>query len=347
MRFAIEEAARRGMWVMLYDEGMYPSGSASGRVVAENPVYQCRGLDRIEITGDGLPQLAPGQTLIADVTYKGVRYAIVDRPIDSVIRGLHFLNEDADRSSGDEPPEDEPPAADLLNPDATFAFIRQSYDRYYQAFGEHFGSTIRAIFTDEPSLLGRPRERGIMPGTSDILGHLNRYLGYDFTPFLPALWDDGAPEQIMRDFSRAVDQRIETTYYAQLYDWCERHKIALTGHPAEPDATTILRYFPHAGAGHRLALRRAGSAFRARGSAVDAGESGVQRHAPQRAAAQRQRVLRRLRRVAELRGNALAGELAAGARLQPLDPARLLLLGARRASSRAPARRGHPQPLVG
>ena len=42
---------------------------------------------------------------------------------------------------------------------------------------------------------------------------------------------------------RALDQRLEATYYAQLYDWCEQHGIALTGHPAEPDATTILRYF--------------------------------------------------------------------------------------------------------
>ena len=51
LRFAIEEAARRGMWVMLYDEGMYPSGSASGQVVAENPTYQCRGLERIALAG--------------------------------------------------------------------------------------------------------------------------------------------------------------------------------------------------------------------------------------------------------------------------------------------------------
>ena len=31
MRFAVREAARRGMWVILYDEGMYPSGSSPDR----------------------------------------------------------------------------------------------------------------------------------------------------------------------------------------------------------------------------------------------------------------------------------------------------------------------------
>ena len=239
LRFAIEEAARRGMWVMLYDEGMYPSGSASGRVVAENPAYQCRGLERIALAGDAEIVLQPDQTLVADVIYKGQRYAIIDRPLDSVIRGLHFINEDSDES----PPEDEPPAADLLNPDATLAFIRHSYERYYQAFGDHFGTTIRAIFTDEPNLLGRSRESDVMPGTTGILRHVNDYLGCDFTPDLPALWDADAPEGIKLDYLRALDHRLETTYYAPLYDWCEQHGVALTGHPAEPDATTILRYF--------------------------------------------------------------------------------------------------------
>ena len=37
MRVAIEEAARRRMSVFLYDEGMYPSGSSSGQVVATDP----------------------------------------------------------------------------------------------------------------------------------------------------------------------------------------------------------------------------------------------------------------------------------------------------------------------
>ncbi|MEJ2705499.1 MAG: hypothetical protein P8Z79_23910, partial [Sedimentisphaerales bacterium] len=44
MRFAIEQAAKRDMWVMLYDEGMYPSGSSSGQVVEANPAFRTRGL---------------------------------------------------------------------------------------------------------------------------------------------------------------------------------------------------------------------------------------------------------------------------------------------------------------
>ena len=110
MRFAIEEAQRRGMWVILYDEGMYPSGSSSGQVVAEDASYQCRGMVRInvdavqpnsndqgvQIGADGQPILGEYQTLVAEVEHQGTHYAIVQRPIESVIRGLHYINEDSD-----------------------------------------------------------------------------------------------------------------------------------------------------------------------------------------------------------------------------------------------------------
>ena len=39
MKLAVEEARKRKMYVILYDEGMYPSGSASGQVVAHNPAH--------------------------------------------------------------------------------------------------------------------------------------------------------------------------------------------------------------------------------------------------------------------------------------------------------------------
>ncbi len=44
VKFAVEEAARTGMRVCLYDEGMYPSGSAHGDVVRSNPAFAAQGL---------------------------------------------------------------------------------------------------------------------------------------------------------------------------------------------------------------------------------------------------------------------------------------------------------------
>jgi hypothetical protein len=265
MRFAIERAAERDMWVILYDEGMYPSGSSSGQVVAENPAFRTRGLvcidldeatpgtevQGVRIDAEGKPDLAAAQTLVATTRRKsnGHRLAIVDRPARegrSVIRGLHFVDDDPPRRTDRrEVPENQPPGADILNPESVACFIRLVYQRYYDEFGPHFGKTVRAIFTDEPSLLARGAERGMIPGTTGILEHINRFLGYDFTEHLPALWYEDEPEAQMRrrDYNRAIQARLEETFYRQISDWCSTHGVALTGHPMGPDDIGHLRHF--------------------------------------------------------------------------------------------------------
>lgn len=263
MRFAIEEAARRDMWVILYDEAMYPSGSSAGQVVAENPSYACRALVQVDLTvatpGEQIQGISVGkfgveltdqQTLVAVVTrqHDQHRIAIVDRPINSTIRGVHFVEYDPPRRDDHkEVEENHPLAGDLLNPEAMQCFIRLVYQRYYDEFGSHFGKTIKAIFTDEPGLLGKGRPGGInpRPGTTGILKHVNAFLGYDFAPHLPALWDDAEPDfdRHRKDYGRAIRQRLQETYYQPISDWCGAHGIALTGHPENSDDIGMLRHF--------------------------------------------------------------------------------------------------------
>jgi hypothetical protein len=226
------------MYVLLYDEGMYPSGSSSGQVVASNPDFQCRCLAkrRLAKREDVRPGL--GEHVVAVVTRQnGSRIAVIDRKAASYIRGLHYVDEG--------PAEDEPPAGDILNPAAVAQFIRLVYDRLAERFSAYFGKTIIAIFTDEPSLLGRCRERDVFPGTTGILAEVNRILGYDFTPHLPALWYDDEPDsrRFRDDYYHALSVRLEETYYSQLSQWCEAHGLALTGHPSQGDAIGPLRFF--------------------------------------------------------------------------------------------------------
>jgi len=265
MRFTIEQAAKREMWVILYDEGMYPSGSSSGQVVAENSAFRTRGLVSVDldeaeagsevrgvrIGSDGEPELAPGQTLVAIVKRKGNghRIAVVDRAAAegrSYIRGLHFTEKDPPRRANHrEVGENHPPAADILNPEAVACFIRLVYQKYYDAFGRHFGKTVPAIFTDEPSLLAKGAERGMVPGTTGILEHVNTFLGYDFTEHLPALWHRDEPDAELhrRNYNRALQARLEQTFYHPISEWCGAHGVALTGHPMGPDDIGHLRHF--------------------------------------------------------------------------------------------------------
>ncbi|HEV7300692.1 MAG TPA: hypothetical protein VGN72_15105 [Tepidisphaeraceae bacterium] len=247
VQIAVAEAARLDMRVVLYDEGMYPSGSASGQVVATNAAYQCRGLSAAESDDAALPLLSAGQTHIATARRANGRWLhVIDRPVDSVIRGLHYLN-DAPTSTHSDAAEETPPAADLLNAAAVQCFIRLVYDRFYDALRPYFGKTIIGLFTDEPDLLGRLREPRalVRPGTSDILAHVNAHLGYDFAPHLPALWFDDEPDaaRYRADYARAVNHRLEQTYYAPLSRWCAAHGVSLMGHPAQPDEIGLMKYF--------------------------------------------------------------------------------------------------------
>ena len=241
MRLAIEEAARRRMFVVLYDEGMYPSGSSSGQVVARNPQHAARGFAKIDLAPGAEPRLAPGWKLVATLDRPaGQRLAVVERPSGGVIRGLHYLGDE----NAARPREDTPPAGDILNPAAVASFIELVYDRFAREFGAHFGQTVLGIFTDEPSLLGRD-VRGLVPGNAAALAQVNRFLGYDFTPFLADLWYADTPDSARRrgDYQRACNHLLEESYYRPLSEWCARHGLALTGHPAESTDIGAERHF--------------------------------------------------------------------------------------------------------
>ncbi len=232
MKLAVAEAHKHGMYVVLYDDGMYPSGSSSGQVVKENPAFAERMLDKIDIAQGEEPELQPDWDLVTVIERPdGKRLAVVDRPSGGTMRGLHFLDENPANVI-----EDRPPLADLLNPEAVNSFIRLVYNRYYKELGQYFGNTVFAIFTDEPHLGN---------GTCGILQEVNRILGYDFTPYLADLWYDDHENSGQRraEYQRAISIRAEETYYTPLSKWCEAHGIALTGHPAGSMDIGMERFF--------------------------------------------------------------------------------------------------------
>lgn len=234
MRTALEEAKRRGMYVLLYDEGMYPSGSSAGQVAAKNPRYAARGFSVQEVpenvpTEKVNPHPEPLWDLVTVLSRpNGKRIAIYERPSKGVIRGLHYLDEGTPRQR-----EFLPPAGDILSPEAARCFRELVYDRFYQEFGEYFGSVVLGIFTDEPSELGRGHARGVVPGNAYALKKVSERLGYDFTPYLGDLWFKDTPESEQRRhaYLQALHLVLVETYYQPLSEWCLKHGVGLCGHP--------------------------------------------------------------------------------------------------------------------
>lgn len=220
VRFIVDTASGLGMKVVLYDEGMYPSGSAHGMVAAANPEYASKGIT--------LRKEPAGGTVL--VTLSGERHIVYDFT-GGTIRGIHFGEDDAEPGA--------PKSADILNPRAVEEFIRLTHERYYQELEKYFGNTVVAFFTDEPCALGRNAGayREWVPGMEQEIreqgGCLEELEGL-FT---------GQDNHTVRIYHRLIKRHLRETFYARLSKWCEEHGIALMGHPAESDDIEEELYF--------------------------------------------------------------------------------------------------------
>ncbi len=220
VRFIVKTAAELGMKIVLYDEGMYPSGSAHGMVVEKNPDFAAKGIALREKNDEGevLVKLSGNRYIIKDFTR-------------GTIRGIHFGEDDGEKGA--------PPAADILNPEAVRIFISLTHDRYYENLKEYFGNTVIAFFTDEPCPLGR--NAGDFREWADGMENEIEEQGGRLEE-LEALFT-GGENRTTKIYRRLVKKHLRESFYAQISAWCENHGIALMGHPAESDDVEEELYF--------------------------------------------------------------------------------------------------------
>ena len=220
MEHIVRTASELAMTVVLYDEGMYPSGSAHGEVVKTNPAFASLG---ITLTED----CSKGKVLAA---WDDGKY-LVQRPTGGTIRGIHFGEDDGET--------DAPPSADILNPEAVRTFLRLTHERYYARLKQYFGTTIIGFFTDEPCVLGRG-VRGYFEWTDGLDGDLVAAGGK--LSELRALFEKkgNATTELYR---KLIGRRLNDAYYRQLQAWCQDHGVALMGHPQNSDDVEALRFF--------------------------------------------------------------------------------------------------------
>lgn len=221
VKYIVETAAELNMKVVLYDEGMYPSGSAHGQVVATNPSFASKGVQLLEEKpeqGEIITQFPDGKYLVYDYT-------------QGTIRGIHFGEDDGEVGA--------PASADILNPEAVDCFIHLTHDRYYDALSEYFGNTVIAFFTDEPCALGRNagQFREWLPGLEkEIMAAGGRLED------LEAIFNQNKNDTTVI-YHKLIKKHLRENFYAKLSCWCEEHGISLMGHPEASDDVEEELYF--------------------------------------------------------------------------------------------------------
>ncbi len=249
----LEEAEHRNMVVVLYDEAMYPSGSAHGRIAAENPYLAARALTAIKseetsadaeilyrfwIKLDENGQLEDVLSAPHTENDMYVGYNFILTYTEGTIRGLLPEEDDGQPNA--------PKAADILNPYAVKLFTQYTHDLYYERLSRFFGKTVIGFFTDEPSACGRyPNMDRRISWTYDL--HEDFFAcGGQFTDIAALLFptkDAGISQKAAKIYNKTLQYRLNNAYYQTLSDWCQEHNVALMGHPAESgDCDTLLKF---------------------------------------------------------------------------------------------------------
>ncbi len=255
---AIDEAQKLGLEVWLFDEWMYPSGVAGGKVVQSNPTFALHTVEARSLTLSGpavsgewdIPTpLQPGERLLSVSAIRKQDHPIDLTPTPPSTRvrwrkpeGEHRLVWTVVRVHEPAPGWTMKNMIDVMNPAATAEFIRLTHEATLRHFAPHFGKTIKGFFSDETgfrnitsyeSLPGDPRMP--MPW-SPILGEtFRKWKQYDLIPWLPALWYDLGPRgrQLRFDFIDVCSRAFAENFFHPQQEWCRRHGVRFIGHLVE------------------------------------------------------------------------------------------------------------------
>jgi hypothetical protein len=239
---AVDACRRLGLGVWIYDEEGYPSGAAGGLVLAENREYEALLLVYDPTRRDPF-FLRPGY----EFTHATSNYHAARR----------YINLADDR--------------------AVACFLRTTHDAYWQHLQPHFGRTIQAFFTDEPSLMsvpvGPPPEKirgklrivdpvdpGVQPLPSvpwayDLPERYRQRYGEDLIGQRRSLFEGYTAEdrRIRRQFWALVADLVSERFFGQIQQWCGRHGVASSGHTLHEE--TILAHGPLEGNGLKVLER--------------------------------------------------------------------------------------------
>lgn len=215
----VEACRSLGLLVWLYDEDGYPSGAAGGLVLEQNRSFEAQGL----------------------VYDRDKAEPFVIRPVYEFTHASN--NYYAARRY-----------ANLIDDRAVRCFIEKTHDAYWTRLRSHFGKTIRAAFTDEPSLIAvnigqipedaRRRVRVVdpldptvhplpaVPWCEDLPTRYAMQYDEDIVSQRRSLFEGNTAEdrKVRRQYWSLVADLIAERYFGALQTWCRAHGIASSGH---------------------------------------------------------------------------------------------------------------------
>ncbi len=214
IKTCLDKADQLGMQAWAYDENGWPSGFADGRVPQKGIEYQQKHLRCISYSADA----ETPENIIGIYRKINNEFKMVDKAESGDIIICFTVN---------------PYYIDIMNADVIADFINESYEKYYERFGERFGTSLKGFFTDEPQFGNGFR----IPWSFILPQKFEEKYGYKLIDKLPLLFNDTDDSYSFRyDYYSLLNELLTTSYFKQIYDWCEAHNCKLTGHSMQEDS---------------------------------------------------------------------------------------------------------------
>ena len=215
----VKTCSQLGLRVWIYDEDGYPSGSAGGLVLKENPDHEA-----LSLTYNPAQQEPFALRPAYEHTHASNNYGAARR----------YPN--------------------LIDDEAVKSFVDITHQAYRQRLSEYFGNTIEAFFTDEPSLIAvnigalpesvrksvrvvDPLDETLAPLASvpwvrDLPQLYEQRYGEDINASRRSLFqgDKEQDRKVRRQFWALISDLLAERYFGRLQEWATEHKIASSGH---------------------------------------------------------------------------------------------------------------------
>lgn len=211
----------------LYDEDCWPSGHAGRRVTSGRPEAQAKSLTYETVRpANYRPQDNTVAVFVGEKDPSGLctRFRRVAdaqaarslrlKPNETLIHFYYASSE----------------YVDVLNRAATGMFLEATHEEYRRLMGRYFGTVVPGIFTDEPQF------RIFLPSAStpwslELPEFFRRSNGYDLVDHLPELFFPvPGGEKVRFDCHQTLLRLFLLAFTLPIYQWCDRNRLALTGH---------------------------------------------------------------------------------------------------------------------
>jgi len=208
IKLCAEEAEKNGMDAWAYDENGWPSGFVGGKLLEKEENRDCYisyTLGEFDINST-VSYLLDGDRLIRTSKAQSGKY-------------LNLYIETAVSTT------------DILNPDLVKSFLKLTHNEYKKSFGDDFSKKIKGFFTDEPQY-----QRWKTPYSRMLPEYFKEHYGIDILDQLGLLI---LKKQGYRKFRylywKAMQELMLNNFAKQIYTWCDKNGIELTGHYAQED----------------------------------------------------------------------------------------------------------------